>query len=207
VEVNLRAHREVPLHEHAYPEHNMEFVVYCALVLGDEPQATEGQDEGDAAEVSHGSQGSEPAAPGEAPRAYSGITAPPGSAAPSRPPALPSSPMPVLATRCTPVVRAPRSRAPAALLALLAACTSGGRAPHPADPRLAPVDDCAAFRAPALEQRLDAATGSVAREGNAVTLLVDGEAAFARRFENAPGAQPVPVKAFHFPQDEMGSSC
>ena len=74
--------------------------------------------------------------------------------------------------------------------------------PTPADAALAPVDDGPAFAH--LDARLDRATGSVAREGNRVALLVDGKESFARRFASVADAEVILIKTFAFTDDETG---
>lgn len=80
--------------------------------------------------------------------------------------------------------------------------SGGGHVPRPEDPRLSGVDDCGGFRSPALEQVLDDV--SVARDGNAVDLLINGVEAFERRYENTRDADVVLVKTFIYSDDEVG---
>jgi len=74
--------------------------------------------------------------------------------------------------------------------------------PSPRDAVLAAADDRAAFRG--VDARLDRLTASVARPGNHVELLVDGQASFARRIANARTADVILVKTFAFTDDETG---
>ena len=98
----------------------------------------------------------------------------------------------------------------AILVSILPACQpvpfrtlhSNGRLPSNADTALAPGDDRAAFDP--IAARLDQITGSVAREGNHVELLIDGVESFSRRFENARTADLILVKTFVFTDDETG---
>lgn len=97
-------------------------------------------------------------------------------------------------------------RRPFAILALAAACafSTSARRPSPADVVLARVDDAAAFETPAVRSALDNETLSIERAGNRAELLVNGEVAFARRFENARDAELILVKTFIFSDDEVG---
>jgi cardiolipin synthase A/B len=78
------------------------------------------------------------------------------------------------------------------------------RAPRPEDAVLPTVDDGALWSRPDLVAELDEKTMSVERSGNAVELLVNGKASFARRFANAEGADLILVKTFIFTDDEVG---
>ncbi|HEY6035271.1 MAG TPA: phosphatidylserine/phosphatidylglycerophosphate/cardiolipin synthase family protein [Kofleriaceae bacterium] len=86
-----------------------------------------------------------------------------------------------------------------------AACSHGWRAartPSPRDPVLAATDDRAAFAA--ADAKLDRITGTTARIGNRVELLIDGATSFARRLANARDADVILVKTFAFTDDETG---
>lgn len=72
------------------------------------------------------------------------------------------------------------------------------------DGALGEADDCPSFQDEALNRRLDRRTDSEVRQGNRADLLVNGEAAFARRFELTQGAELVLVKTFIFSDDEVG---
>ncbi len=78
------------------------------------------------------------------------------------------------------------------------------RAPNPEDALLPAIDDGAVWSDPAVVAALDEKTLSAERGGNAVTLLVNGKAAFARRVANAAGAEVILVKTFIFTDDETG---
>lgn len=94
----------------------------------------------------------------------------------------------------------------AVALALAVGCasTGSGRAPSAADWALPRVDDRAHWREPALLRRLDEKTLSYERAGNRVELLVNGDVAFARRFDNARDAELLLVKTFIITDDEAG---
>ena len=51
---------------------------------------------------------------------------------------------------------------------------------------------------------MDRVTGSIARDGNHVELLIDGQASFARRLASAKTADVILVKTFAFTDDETG---
>lgn len=90
-------------------------------------------------------------------------------------------------------------------LFLMAACGAPAhspRMPSPGDAVLAAADDRAAFRG--VDARLDRVTHTVARTGNHVELLIDGQASFARRIANARAADVILVKTFAFTDDETG---
>ncbi len=93
------------------------------------------------------------------------------------------------------------------MLLLVLACLPKHPSGEPlsfADAALGPLDDCAVWHDPALEQRLDRATDAVERPGHAVTLLENGEQAFRARFENAERADLILVKSYIFSDDEVG---
>ncbi len=94
-----------------------------------------------------------------------------------------------------------------ALLALLAVGCASRRPPvsiGPRDAAIAEVDDCGVFHDPSFHKRLDRRTRSPAREGNAATLLVNGEQSFSRRMETAEQADVILIKTFIFNDDEVG---
>lgn len=66
------------------------------------------------------------------------------------------------------------------------------------------ADDCATFQRPMLNQALDLRTRSKAQDGNAATLLSNGEAAFKQRLESAEDAELIFVKTFIYADDETG---
>jgi len=76
--------------------------------------------------------------------------------------------------------------------------------PGPADAALGPASDCEAWADPGLAATLDRRTHSTERSGNYSELLVNGDAAFTRRFENAATADVILVKTFIFAGDELG---
>ena len=78
--------------------------------------------------------------------------------------------------------------------------------PRPQDAALGPLDDCAAWDDPRLHAALDKRTHSREHQGNHAELLVNGDVAFTRRFENAHDADVVLVKTFIFSDDEIGRS-
>ncbi len=90
---------------------------------------------------------------------------------------------------------------------LLAGCVPIREArilPGPQDPALGQPDDCDAWDDPGLRGTLDRRTHSAERSGNTSELLVNGDAAFTRRFEDAADADLVLVKTFIFADDEIG---
>ena len=96
-------------------------------------------------------------------------------------------------------------RASCLLVLVLVACThhaASTRTPSAGDAALAERDDHAAFTP--LEPRLDRVTGSVARAGNHVELLVDGQTSFAHRLAGARTAELILIKTFAFTDDETG---
>ncbi len=74
----------------------------------------------------------------------------------------------------------------------------------PHDAALGGVVDCDAFDNVRLHKTLKRRTRSELRDGNAATLLVNGEAGFARRVENAREADVILVKTFIFSDDVVG---
>ncbi|MEO6772351.1 MAG: phosphatidylserine/phosphatidylglycerophosphate/cardiolipin synthase family protein [Kofleriaceae bacterium] len=80
--------------------------------------------------------------------------------------------------------------------------TPAAHPPSPRDPLLAATDDRAAFVA--ADAKLDRITGTTARIGNRVELLVDGTASFAHRLDNARDADVILIKTFAFTDDETG---
>lgn len=77
-------------------------------------------------------------------------------------------------------------------------------APGPPDPTLGPPEDCAVWESASLQRALDRKTESTERRGNAVTLLDDATAAWARRVENTRDADLVLIKTFIWSDDEVG---
>jgi cardiolipin synthase len=90
-------------------------------------------------------------------------------------------------------------------LLVFVACAHGAHATRPPsahDAALAEIDDRAAFTR--LDPQLDRLTGSVARLGNRVELLVDGQTSFAHRLASARTAELILIKTFAFTDDETG---
>ncbi|MCB9797108.1 MAG: phosphatidylserine/phosphatidylglycerophosphate/cardiolipin synthase family protein [Alphaproteobacteria bacterium] len=90
------------------------------------------------------------------------------------------------------------------MLSLLLLLGCAAKTPVPEAPVTPIADDCAAWDRPRLQKRLDRLTDSVAHEGNAAELLVNGVEAYRRRWANAEDAELLLVKTFILTDDETG---
>ena len=80
------------------------------------------------------------------------------------------------------------------MLSLLLLLGCAAKTPVPEAPVTPIADDCAAWDRPRLQKRLDRLTDSVAHEGNAAELLVNGVEAYRRRWANAEDAEKMAEK-------------